>query len=192
LVNTTSKQQSLTLTNNGASELSISSIKTSASIFPTRTSCWNSVAAGASCSISVMYKPKNAGTQTAVVTIIDSASSQPQLIELTGSATAIKLSPTSLNFGSQKVGTKSAPQTVTATNEGTTAITFSSVGVTTNQKDFSATGNCTPQAIQPGASCQMSVTFDPTKTGQRSADLYFNLPTGSISPVPVALSGTGD
>jgi hypothetical protein len=81
---------------------------------------------------------------------------------------------------------------VTATNVGSTAITFSSVGVTTTQKDFSATGNCTGHAIQPAGSCQMSVTFDPTKTGKRTADLYFNLPVGAISPAPVALSGTGD
>jgi hypothetical protein len=191
-IHTTSPQQTLRLTNNGISALSISSLKISAGVFQMKDSCGSSLAAGASCSISATYRPKSADTQTALVTIIDSASSQPQFVELTGSATVIKLSPTGLNFGNQKVGKKSAPQTVTATNVGATAITFSSVGVTTTQKDFSATGNCTGHAIQPGNSCQMSVTFDPTKTGKRTADLYFNLPVGSISPAPVALSGTGD
>jgi hypothetical protein len=40
----------------------------------------------------------------------------------------------------------------------------------------------------------MSVTFDPTQTGARSAELYFNFPpfSGLISPAPAALSGTGD
>jgi hypothetical protein len=191
-INTTSSQQSLKLTNNGTSALSISSMKISAGVFQMRDTCGSSVAAGESCSISTTYKPKSAGTQTALITIIDSASSQPQFVELTGSATVIKVSPTSLTFGTQEVGTKSAPQIVTATNVGSTAITFSSVGVTANQKDFSATGNCTGQAIQPAGSCKMSVTFDPTKTGNRTAGLYFNLPLGSISPAPVALSGTGD
>ena len=191
-VNTTSPQQTLKLTNNGTSALSISSIKLSGAAFHMKSTCGSSVAAGASCSISATYKPKNAGTQTGLITIIDSASSQPQFVELTGSATVISLSPVSLNFGKQKVGTKSAPRTVTATNVGTIAITFSSVGVTATQKDFSAAGNCVGQAIQPGGSCQMSVTFDPTKTGKRTADLYFNLPVGSVSPAPVPLSGTGD
>jgi hypothetical protein len=176
-INTTSPQQSLKLTNNGTSALSISSMKISAGVFQMRDTCGSSVAVGASCSISTTYKPKNAGTQTALITIIDSASSQPQFVELTGSATVIKVSPTSLTFG---------------THVGSTAITFSSVGVTANQKDFSATGNCTGHAIQPSGSCKMSVTFDPTKTGNRAAGLYFNLPLGSISPLPVALSGTGD
>jgi hypothetical protein len=153
--------------------------------------CGTSLAAGANCSISAQFKPKNAGKLTGLITIVDSASSKPQYIELTGSATVVKLSPTSLNFGSQKVGTKSAPQAVTATNEGTKAITFKSVAVSANQKDFSATGNCVGQAIQAGASCQMQVTFDPTTTGTRAAALYFTLPNGAIGPAPVSLTGVG-
>jgi hypothetical protein len=68
---------------------------------------------------------------------------------------------------------------------------FTSVAVTFNQKDFAATGNCAGHPIQPGASCEMQVTFDPTNTGTRSADLYFNMPTGVVGPLPVPLSGFG-
>lgn len=138
-----------------------------------------------------MFKPKHAGALTGLITIVDSASSKPQFVELTGAATVIKLSPASLNFGSQKVGKKGAPQTVTATNEGPTPIKFTSVGVTAGQKDFSSGGNCVGHEIQPGASCQMQVSFDPTTTGTRTADLYFSLPVNSISPTPVPLSGVG-
>jgi hypothetical protein len=84
---------------------------------------------------------------------------------------------------------------VTATNQGKNAVTFSSVAVGgKDSKDFSTTGNCTPNPIEPGASCTVSVTFDPTQTGARSASLYFNFPpfSSSVSPAPVALSGTGD
>jgi hypothetical protein len=35
------------------------------------------------------------------------------------------------------------------------------------------------------------VTFDPLKTGSRSATLYLNLPLGSTSPAPVPLTGNG-
>jgi hypothetical protein len=190
LINTSGRQQTVTLTNNGAGALSISSIKLSGP-FQMSNKCGISLGTGASCSISAVFKPTKAGTFTGLVTIVDSASSKPQFVELTGSATVVKLSPTSLNFGNQKVGTQSNPQTVTATNEGTKPITFASVGVTANQKDFSSTGNCVGHSIQPAASCQMSVTFDPTKLGSRSADLYFNLPTGAISPAPAPLSGVG-
>jgi len=153
--------------------------------------CGKMVAAGASCSISAEFKPKIAGNFTGLITIVDSASSKPQFVELTGSATAVKLSPTSLNFGSQKVGTAGTPQVVTATNEGSAAITFASVGVA-GQKNFFESDDCSGQTIQPGASCTASVTFQPTKTGAISGDLYFDLPTGSVSPVSVVLSGTGN
>ena len=194
LINTVSKQQTVKLTNNGKTSLSISSMKVTGP-FTMKTTCGGSLASGATCSLSAEFKPKVAGTQTGLITIDDSASSKPQFVELTGSATAVKLSPTSLAFGDEKVGTKSRSQTVTATNQGKTALTFSSVAVGgKDSKDFSASGNCTPNPIEPGASCTMSVTFDPTQTGARSAELYFNFPpfSGLISPAPAALSGTGD
>jgi hypothetical protein len=190
VINTSSKQ-ALKLTNNGSAALSISSMKVSGA-FQMSNTCGTSVTAGASCSISAVFRPKDAGTFAGLITIVDSASSKPQFIELAGSATAVKLSPASLNFGGVEVGTKSAPQTVTATNEGKTSITFTSVGPGgNNYKEFSVSGNCTRGAIAPGASCEMSVTFDPTKTGAAHPALYFDLPTGSIEPVPVKLSGTG-
>jgi hypothetical protein len=70
---------------------------------------------------------------------------------------------------------------VTATNKGTKAVTFSSVAVGgTDEKDFSASGDCTTKPVEPGASCTMSVTFDPKQTGARSAALYFNFPPFSV------------
>jgi len=191
LINTTSRKQTLDLTNNGTGALSIGSMKLSGE-FRMSTTCGSSLASGASCSITTTFNPKSAGTFTGMITIVDRASSKPQFVELTGSATVIKLSPAALRFGDQKVGTKSSPQTVTATNEAGTAIKFSSVGLgQTAGKNYSATENCTGHTIQPGASCSATVTFDPTKTGADNGQLFFTLPTGSISPAPVNLSGTG-
>jgi len=192
LINTKSAPQTVTLRNKGKSTLSITSIKVSGS-FKQNNTCGKSVAAGAKCTISALFQPTTTGSLTGLITLNDSASSKPQYIELLGAGTAIKLSPNSLNFGSQKVGTKSPPQTVTATNEGSTAVQFNSVSlIGTNWKDFSQTNTCTAQALQPGASCTVSVTFDPTQIGARSASLNFtqkNQP--AASPQPAALTGTG-
>jgi hypothetical protein len=125
LFNTTSAPQSVTLTNNGTAALTLRSVKTSGE-FKASNACGSSVAVGASCTFSARFQPKSAGTQTGLITINDSASSKPQVIELSGSATAIKVSPGGLKFKSQKVGTKSAPQVVTATNEGSTAVEINS------------------------------------------------------------------
>jgi len=192
LINTKSAPQTVTLTNSGKSSLSITSIKVSGP-FKQGNTCGKSVAAGAKCTISTLLQPTTTGSLTGLITLMDSASSKPQYIELLGAGTAIKLSPGTLNFGSQKVGTKSPPQTVTATNEGSTAVQFNSVTlIGTNWKDFSQTNTCTAQPLQPGTSCTVSVTFDPTATGTRNASLNFsqkNQP--AASPQPVKLTGTG-
>ena len=191
VIDTASSKQTVNLTNNGAKALSISSMKLSGQ-FQMSDTCGKSVASGASCSVTAVFKPKSAGNFTGLITIVDSASSKPQFVELTGSATVVKVAPAALRFGDQKVGTASSAQTVTATNEGSTAITFYGVGLgKTAEKNFTATENCTGHAIQPGASCSASVTFAPTQNGAVSGELFFTLPANSVSPAPVVLSGTG-
>ncbi len=192
LVGTTSHVETVNLFNNGTSALSISSIKFSGQQFKTKSTCGSSVEPGGSCSFTGTFKTNTAGTYTGLITIVDSASSKPQFVELTGTATAIKVSPTSLTFGKQRVGTKSAPQNLTATNKGNVAIQFSGVGLQDGEtEDFSSTNNCTGP-IEPGASCAATVTFKPTRKGLRSATFVFLLPLGSVSPASVTLAGTGD
>jgi hypothetical protein len=82
-VGTTSAAQTVTLTNTGKSALRISSMKAS-SQFGVTSTCGSSVAAGAKCSISVTFSPTSTGAKSGMVTINDSASSKPQVIELSG------------------------------------------------------------------------------------------------------------
>jgi hypothetical protein len=83
---TTSFPQTVTLTNTGKTELKIASMKASAQFGETST-CGASVAAGANCTISVTFSPKTQGAKSGTVTINDSASSKPQVIELSGTGT---------------------------------------------------------------------------------------------------------
>jgi hypothetical protein len=76
--------QTLRLTNNGTTALSISSIKVSGAAFTVSDTCGSSVPAGASCNIIVLFKPKSRGTHKGLITLRDSASSKPQFIELLG------------------------------------------------------------------------------------------------------------
>jgi hypothetical protein len=191
LINTAGSHQTVTLTNNATSALSIRSIEVSGE-FQASSTCGSSLASGASCTFSAVFRPQTAGTKTGLITLDDSASSKPQFVELTGHATALKVLPGSLNFGGQKVGTKSAPQFVTVTNEGKTTFEFDSVGVGgTDRKDFSETDNCTGHGISPGGRCRVTITFTPSKTGARTAGLSL-IPKGTVSPAPVPLSGSGN
>jgi hypothetical protein len=85
-VGTTSSAQSVTLTNTGAKGLKISSAKAS-SQFSVTTTCGSRVAPEASCTISVTFSPKSKGLKPGTVTIDDSASSKPMVIELSGTGT---------------------------------------------------------------------------------------------------------
>jgi FG-GAP-like repeat len=78
-------EQTLTLTNSATKTLLIKSIKVSGTAFKVRDTCGNSVRAGANCKISVLFDPPRSGTYTGLITLIDSASSKPQYIELSGS-----------------------------------------------------------------------------------------------------------
>jgi hypothetical protein len=83
---TTSSSQTVELTNTGKTALKISSMKAS-SQFGVTSTCGKSVSAGATCSISVTFSPTSKGTKSGTVTIIDSASSKPMVIELSGTGT---------------------------------------------------------------------------------------------------------
>jgi len=103
---------------------------------------------------------------------------------------AAAVSPTSLRFGSAAVGTVSAPLNTTLTNNGATAVSINSIGLTgTAASWFAQTNNC-PASLAAGASCTISVTFTPAAAASKSAKL--SIATSATStPLSVSLSGTG-
>jgi len=191
-IGTSSSPQSVIFTNTGTQTLAISGMRVTGPFqLSTDTTCGSSVAPGAKCTLSVVFTPKVIGTTGGLLSLSDSASSKPQVIELSGVGTVISLSPTSLNFGTQKVGTKSSPQSVTVTNTGSTTVSVTSVTITgANSKDYSQTNTCGKQ-IGPGGTCTISVTFAPTKTGTRTALVRIN-DNGGGGSQGASLTGVGD
>lgn len=100
------------------------------------------------------------------------------------SVAEIALSPTSLDFGDQRVGSSSAAQTVQLSNPGNAPLSVGSIGTT---GDFSQTNTC-PASLPGGSQCTISITFTPSTTGTRSGTL--TVPS-SVSSGSVALTGTG-
>lgn len=94
---------------------------------------------------------------------------------------------TPLNFKKVKVGTTSAPLTVTLTNTGKSALTISSMK-TTGQ--FAMTSTC-GSSVPAGANCSISATFSPKSTGAKSGTVTIN-DSASSKPMVIELSGTGD
>jgi trimeric autotransporter adhesin len=193
-VGLTSAVKKVTLTNVGTTALTISSIAVTgaeAADFPeTATTCGSSLAAAASCTVSLTFKPSATGARSANLTVTDNASGSPQQVPLSGTGTTAELTPTSLSFGSVKVGTTSAAKTVTLKNVGTTAITITSIAISGAEAgDFGETQTC-GSSLAASASCTISVTFKPTTTGTRSATLKVT-DNAAGSPQNVSLTGTG-
>ena len=148
---------------------------------------------GASCSIGAVFTPSAAGTGAATLNIPTSVSSTPQSVSLTGSGISpqASFSPTSLAFGTVKVGTKSSALSITLSNPGTSALAISSVSISgTNAGNFAKSNAC-PSSLAAGAKCTISVTFTPSATGARSANLTV-ADNASSGTQTVPLSGTGN
>ena len=95
-----------------------------------------------------------------------------------------------MNFGNQKVGTKSAPIGIELTNVGTTSLSISGIAITgTDPGDFSQTNNC-GTSVPAGGHCTIKVQFVPQAKGPRSAALAVS-DDGGGSPQTVPLAGTG-
>jgi hypothetical protein len=102
-------------------------------------------------------------------------------------APGVGLSPNSLTFGSQFLGTPSAAQTVTLHNWGSASLTITSI---LSSGDFAETNNCDGSVAAAGASCTISVTFTPTETGTSTGAVSIT-DNAAGSPHVVSLAGTG-
>ena len=204
-VGVTSGPKTVTLTNNTSDPIpfpgtSVTFSGTNAADFtsPSNT-CGASIAAGASCTVTVVFKPSVAAGESAtlVITVVITnggvSSSQSFNVSLSGTGSAaapgVGLAPTSLSFGGQLLTTTSAAKTVTLTNTGTSTLTINSVAAS---GDFAQTNTCgtLPASLAAGANCTISVTFAPTAVGARTGTLTITDNAGG-NPHTVPLTGTG-
>jgi sugar lactone lactonase YvrE len=192
---TTSSPQSITVTNNQTVTLNITSLTitgANSSSFSQVNTCGSAVTAGSSCVITVTFTPNTTGSNSAIVSIADDAPGSPQAGTLFGLGTGATatMTPAKLTFTTQAVGTQSTAQAVTVTNSGKETLNISAILFTgTNNGDFSQTTTC-GATVLPAGTCTISVTFQPTAGGSRTASLTLNDSAGD-SPQSINLFGTG-
>ena len=83
----TSSAQAVTLTNSGTATITLNSISLAGSTpasFEEVTNCGATLAANASCTVYVAFKPTATGAVTATLSLIDNAASSPQSVALSG------------------------------------------------------------------------------------------------------------
>ena len=192
LVSTPSPAQPVTLTNYGTVALSISSIGimgADPNDFAQTQTCAGSVAPGASCTISITFKPTEPGSRTAMLSATDNAPGSPQTASLSGTGTVVKLVPTRLHLSCHDFPNTCPPppQTVTLTNVGSTILSITGITIT-GSGAFSQTNNC-DSSVGAGKSCTITVTFKPLSRGTFTGAVSISN-NGGGSPQQVPLSGT--
>jgi hypothetical protein len=200
VIGTTSAPQTVTLTNSGSSQLTISSPAVESSDFAVlSTTCAGSLQPGQQCAINVQFEPQPgpSGTRTSTLQIQTNAGNVTGgtlLIPLTGMASpgnpAINPSATGLNFGSVLLGT-SKSLTLTLTSSGTTALAMTLIQFGgTNARNFTTQQSTCTGTLQPGQQCAITVAYRPSDTTLQTAQLEI-FTNAAGSPLIIQLTGTG-
>ncbi len=194
-VGTSSASQSITLKNTGNAPLVVSSVVlsgTNPGDFVLSCGCTGTLAVNASCTLTVVFKPTATGTRTANIVITDNAAGSPQSIVLTGTGTApaVTLSPTSINFGTVLWGSQSAPQTVKVSNTGTGPLTITSIGLHSHTScSFQITATTCGTSLAAGSSCTVTLVYKPPFGLSQESTTLIVSDNAAGSPQTVALTG---
>jgi FG-GAP-like repeat/Abnormal spindle-like microcephaly-assoc'd, ASPM-SPD-2-Hydin len=96
VLGTTSAAHLVTLTNSGNAALNITSVVIQPSAFSQTNNCGSSLAAGASCGITVTFTPSSAVQINGTLAITDNASGSPQRVSLSGTGEDFTIGPYNL------------------------------------------------------------------------------------------------
>ena len=183
--------QNIVLSNPGSDALTISAVAlvgSEAGDFAiSANTCAATLAPSTTCTISITFTPTAPNHRSAGLAVTDNAGNLPnstQIAGLDGTGVAVpQVSglPPSLTFAAQNIGSTSAAQVATMTDNGTGYLSIASIVIGgANPGDFAQTGNC-GQALPKNESCNIAVTFTPTAAGARSATITITDNAGNVA-----------
>ena len=167
--NTTSTAQTVRISDLGSAPLTVSNVTVTGDYSITN-GCTSPVAAGGgTCAVQVTFTPTALGERDGLLTIADNSAGSPRVVSLTGFGVvpAATVSPASLAFAAQTVGTTSASQPVTIMSGSPVALQITHIQTS---GDFQETNNCgtTLTIVMP---CTVNVTYSPTAAGNSTGTL---------------------
>ena len=182
---TTSAAKSSTLTNTGQAILQISGISVTGANptdFAETNNCGASLAAGASCAISVTFTPAAATSYSASITIATNASTSPAVITLSGTGTAPPQGEFNVSASPANATAKRGAAALFTINVGTTGGPYNSaVTLTASGLPTGASASFSPASVTPGAGTANSVLTIQTSSTSANMDSIPVWPAGSLS-----------
>jgi hypothetical protein len=193
VVGVPSMPRTLVVTNSGTVSVNITSIVSSNPEFTfTGATPPLTLAPTQSVTLSLTYTAAAVASSTGTLTITSTATNSPNVVQLSGSgaspAGTFTVSPSTLDFGQQAVGSSTAPMSVTVNNTGAGAAQINSVVI--SNAAYTLTGMTFPLSLSPGASVQLNFVFTPSLATTFNATATINS-SASNSPHTVNLTGTG-
>jgi len=178
----------VTLTNTGNEPAANVSLSVPAGFALSSSTCGSSLAAGDSCTFSIVWTPTSATNYSGNVTASASNGIASNSLALSGiGATAqLNFNPTVVNWGSQQVNGTYGSGTVTLTNSG--GITATGISLATSSS-FSVVGSNCGSSLGAGASCTFAVNWSPTAAQSYTGAV--TLTSNNAGTSSLALSGTG-
>ncbi len=185
-----SAAQTVTVTNLSSVAAAGLSLFVSPSFSLVQNACGSTLAAGSSCSSGIVFTPSANGVVTGVLNVSSSTFAIAAVAALSGTggaAGSVRAQPATLTFSVTGVGSTSAAQTVTLTNNG--AETLSALTLSTSNGFQLASTTCSA-SLAVGASCTAQIAFAPASAGPQTGNLTVassSLAAGAQLP----LSGMG-
>jgi hypothetical protein len=184
--------QSVTITNNGGSGLTVTQASaTAAGVTVKGISLPLVIGAGKQSTFDVVFSPKTAGALSGNVSVVSDLSGSPSTVSLSGTGMAatalLTTNAPSLNFGNVAVG-KSSALSVILTNAGNSNVTVSKVSVSNAR--YSVSGVSAGLILSPGQSATLDATFSPLASGSLPGTVTVTS-NATNSPATITLSGTG-
>lgn len=189
-VGTVSHGRNIVVTNNGTVSFTISSFSISPSVFHLADG-WAPItlAPGGKEVYQIEFAPdmpkKFAGQLTVTITGVTNSIVVPLSGNGFATTAVAQITPTTLNFGPQPLGTTSDPQTVTLKNAGTSNLMVTAGSLL---PPFSLSGFNGSVTLTPGQSLNVQVTYFATQPGSYQGTLMFTHDV--LNPSGAALTGT--
>lgn len=150
--------------------------------------CGATLLAGRACKVSITFTPSIVGSESASLNVADNAPGSPQTVPISGTSVAqVVVTPTSVSFPTIKVGKTSGAKNVNVKNNLPTTLTGISYQTAA---PFAVSASTCGTTLASKATCSISITFSPTKTGTVNGTLTIK-DNANNSPQIVTLTGTG-
>lgn len=187
-VNSTSPARSFRITNTGDTALVTGTLSTTGQ-FAVSTACnAKTLLPAGACDFTVTFSPTSSGVKAGSVSVPGNVLTAGSIsLSGTGAAPGLAVTPSSHDFGEQRISITSPASSFRISNTGNSVVTLGTVSVTTG---FAVGTQCNAKVLAVGAHCDLTATFTPSGSGLKTGSI--SIPsTVSGSPHTIALTGSG-